>query len=168
MDKILTALKETLMLIMGRPETVIETVLVAVIPLLVGVLVLGKLGRAMDAKEESIVRSMIVMATGVVVVVLGLTLSDLFVVPAVSQDIGKWISPAVAAVLTLAVTVPVCLFMLKQTYVSAAITTILAAGIVAVLIYLTGFSHDQIVGARRTGGDIGKRTRGVEQVLEGD
>lgn len=167
MDDMLTTLKEMLMLVMGRPETPVETLLVAVIPLLVGVLILGKLGRSMDAKEESFLRSIIVLATGAVVVVLGLTVADLFIVPAVSPALGKWMGPAVALVLTLAITVPVCLLVLKQTYVSAAITTILAAGIVAALIYLTGFSYDQIIEGMGKGKNITERRESVEKDIIG-
>ena len=162
MDNMMTTLKEMLMLMMGRPETLVETVLVAVIPLLVGVLVLGKLGRSMDAKEESFLRSIIVLATGAVVVVLGLTVAELFIVPAVSPALGKWMGLAVALVLTLAITVPVCLLVLKQTYVSAAITTILAA-----LIYLTGFSYDQIIEGMGKGKNISERRETVEKDIIG-
>lgn len=168
MENILTALKETATMFLANPATQLETILTAVLPLVVGVIVLGKLGRAMDAKEEGPVRSIIVMATGVAVAVLGMTASSLYVEPRVSLELARWMGPIVAVALSLIITVPVCLLALKQTYVSAAITTALMALILAAMVYLTSFSYEQITGAGKTGGDIGNRTRDMEQVIEGN
>lgn len=168
MGNILSALKETAFFLLGKPETPLETILSAAIPLVVGVIVLGKLGRAMDAKEESALRSIIVMAVGVAVVVIGVTVSNLYIAPAVNPALGKWMWLIAAVVLSLAITAPVCLLVLKQTYVSAAITTVLMAAIVAALIYLTAFAYEQITGAGKAGSDIDKRTEEMEQVMGGE
>lgn len=123
-------------LMLWNPRTQFELLLSATLAAMTFVLVLNKVGSALDLKLAETMRSLVVLAVGLTAVLAALGFLSL------QPGLPRLVIPVAAIVLVLAVVTPLACLLLKGPYLSALFSLLIsmAAATVMILFIHTTFS----------------------------